>query len=99
MKMIDTWMAVAVFVGLGLTGSAWAAEGQDAKPAAKPVFPIHIDIPVKLEKANVVFNLDHLAFTGDLPAGMKSMNQLVKRFKEMGVEGQIIGVFHGEAAY
>lgn len=95
MKMTDKWMKIAVFVGLGLAGLAWAADGQDAKPPP----PIHIDIPVTLEKANVVFNLDHLAFTGDLPVGMKYMNLLAKRLKEMGVQGQIIGVFHSEAAY
>ena len=95
MKKTDKWMEIAVFVVLGLAGLAWAAESQDAKPLP----PIHIDIPVKLEKANVVFNLDHVAFTGDLPLGIKAMNQFAKRLKEMGVEGQIIGVFHSEAAY
>lgn len=84
-----------MFVGLGVVGLARVTEGQDAKQ----VNPIHVDISVKLEKANVVFNLDYANFTGDLPLGIKSMSQLVKRFKEMGVKGQIIGVFHSEAAY
>ena len=43
---------------------------------------IHIDIPVKLEKANVVFNMDHLAFAGDMPVGIKYMHLLANRFKE-----------------
>jgi len=95
MKRTDRWIKIAVFAGLGLAVMAWAAESQDAKPPP----PIHIDIPVKLEKANVVFNLDHLVFTGDLPLGLKAMSQFAKRFAEMGVEGQIIGVFHSEAAH
>ena len=60
---------------------------------------IHIDVPIALKKARVVFNLDHLAFSGDLPVGMKYMGLLAKRFKELGTEGEIIGIFHGEAAY
>jgi len=60
---------------------------------------IRVDIPVELEKANVVFNMDHLAFTGDLPVGINYMHLLANRFKEMGTKGRIIGVFHGFAAY
>jgi intracellular sulfur oxidation DsrE/DsrF family protein len=60
---------------------------------------IQIDIPVKLEKANVVFNMDHLAFSGDMPVGIKYMHLLANRIREMGAKGQIIGVFHGDAAY
>ena len=60
---------------------------------------IRIDIPVNLKKANVVFNMDHLAFAGDMPVGMKYMNLLSIRFKEMETQGQIIGIFHGDAAY
>ena len=60
---------------------------------------IHIDIPVKVEKANVLFNMDHLAFSGDMPVGIKYMHLLANRYKEQSVKGQIIGVFHGDAAY
>ena len=67
--------------------------------SAKSAHGIQIDIPVKLEKADVVFNMDHLAFSGDLPIGIRYMHLLAKRFEEMGTQGQIIGVFHGKAAY
>jgi len=60
---------------------------------------LHVDVPVKLEKANVVFNMDHLAFQGDYPVGMKYMHLLAQRLKETGAKGQIVAVFHGEAAY
>ena len=60
---------------------------------------IRIDIPVKLERVSVVFNMDHLAFQGDYPVGMKYMHLLAQRLKETGAKGQIVAVFHGEAAY
>jgi intracellular sulfur oxidation DsrE/DsrF family protein len=60
---------------------------------------IVVEIPVLLEKANVVFNMDHLAFTGDVPVGISYMHLLTNRFREMNIKGQIIGVFHGDAAY
>jgi intracellular sulfur oxidation DsrE/DsrF family protein len=60
---------------------------------------IRINIPVNLKKANVVFNMDHLAFDGDMPVGIKYMHLLANRFKELGTEGRIIGIFHADAAY
>lgn len=60
---------------------------------------IVVEIPVVLEKANVVFNMDHLAFAGDVPVGINYMHLLANRFREMNTKGQIIGVFHGDAAY
>ncbi|MEN6530865.1 MAG: DsrE family protein [Anaerolineaceae bacterium] len=60
---------------------------------------IVVEIPVVLEKANVVFNMDHLAFAGDVPVGINHMHLLANRFREMNTKGQIIGVFHGDAAY
>ncbi len=60
---------------------------------------IIVEIPVALEKANVVFNMNHLAFAGDLPVGINYMHLVANRFKEFGTIGQIIGVFHGDAAY
>jgi intracellular sulfur oxidation DsrE/DsrF family protein len=62
-------------------------------------YAIRVDIPVVLKKADVVFNMDHLAFAGDLPVGINYMHLLANRFKQMGTQGQIIGVFHGAAAY
>jgi intracellular sulfur oxidation DsrE/DsrF family protein len=60
---------------------------------------IHVDIPVVLERADVVFNMDHRAFVGDMPVGMNYMRLLTGRFREMNTKGQIIAVFHGDAAY
>ncbi|MGB4414537.1 MAG: DsrE family protein [Paludibacter sp.] len=60
---------------------------------------IIVEIPVALEKADVVFNMDHLAFSGDFPVGINYMHLLANRLKEMGIKGNIIGIFHGDAAY
>lgn len=60
---------------------------------------LHIDIPVKLEKAKVVFNMDHPAFSGDMPIGLRYMNLLSDRFVEQKIDGKIVAVFHGEAGY
>jgi intracellular sulfur oxidation DsrE/DsrF family protein len=73
----------------------WASGVQDCHAAGE----IHIDIPVVLEKVNVVFNMDHLAFDGDMPVGIKYMHLLAERLKEINIKGEIIGIFHGEAAY
>ena len=84
--------AVALFAAAYPMTQAVAAED-------KPAPAIHIDIPVTIKEAKVVFNMDHRAFAGDMPIGIKYMHLLANRFKEMGTRGHIIGIFHGDAAY
>ena len=50
--------------------TAFAAEAEFASTEVK------IDIPVYLKKGHVVFNMDHLAFSGDQPVGLKYMSDL-----------------------
>jgi intracellular sulfur oxidation DsrE/DsrF family protein len=66
----------------------------DAPPAE-----LKIDVAVTLESAKVVFNMDHLAFQGDLPVGMKYMDLFSERMKEQHAPARIVGVFHGNAGY
>lgn len=87
--------ALLVMVLFGNVSTAWGADAKGG--ASSPA--IHVDIPVVLAKANVVFNMDHLAFAGDLPVGIHYMHLLAMRFKKQGTKGKIIGVFHGDAAY
>ena len=82
--------------GFGL--SMQLAMAADA-PAASADSQITIDVPVKLKHADVVFNMDHLAFAGDMPIGMKYMELLHKKLQMDKTTGKIIGVFHGPAAY
>ncbi|MBF0555987.1 MAG: DsrE family protein [Nitrospirae bacterium] len=84
MKRIYMIVFVAV---ISAFSSAYAAEG------------VKVDIPVVLKDVKVVFNMDHLAFDGDKPVGMKYMLQLKDRIKESNATGKIIAIFHGAAAY
>ncbi len=93
---ITRLLASSLLVVLSTGGAFLRAE---EKVDAKAPHAIHIDVPITLKKAHVVFNLDHLAFSGDMPVGMKYMGLLAKRFKELHTEGDIIGLFHGDAAY
>lgn len=94
-KWAQILFVAMLVVGFGAEQSLSAAENKEAKAADA----IHIDIPVVLKEANVVFNMDHLAFAGDLPVGINYMHLLANRFKEQGTKGRIIGIFHGDAAY
>ena len=104
MKFIQ---ATIISLALGFVGVSSATA--ETAPNADP---IHIDIPVPLKQANVVFNMDHLAFLADLPFGMNYMHLLAMRMKKDAIKGKIIGVFqtglgayeeygifHGDAAY
>ncbi len=79
-----------------LTAFATSEPARAAEPGAPSV---EVDVPVKLESAKVAFNMDHLAFQGDLPVGMKYMRLFAERMREQNVPAQIVGVFHGEAGY
>ncbi|MGO9544652.1 MAG: DsrE family protein [Rhodomicrobium sp.] len=70
----------------------WAAEQeQDAG--------LRIDIPVPLKDSKIVFNMDHLAFSGDQPAGLAQMKTIVQSYKTSRTPVHIVAVFHGPAGY
>ena len=75
-----------------MLGSAALALGAQAMAAPAPADPIHVDIPVPLKHADVVFNMDHRAFVGDLPVGMNYMHLLSMRYHKDHITGKIIGV-------
>jgi intracellular sulfur oxidation DsrE/DsrF family protein len=85
--LMATWMARA---GELTSGNSSGNVGDD---------PIHVDVPVILERGDAVFNMDHRALVGDMPIGMNYMRLLSARYNEMHTKGQIIAIFHGEAAY
>ena len=60
---------------------------------------IEIDVPVKIKKADVVFNMHHLAFRGDMPVGIMYMQHLASHYKERNIKGKIIAIFYGDVAY
>ncbi|MHB8894134.1 MAG: hypothetical protein ACYC99_03020 [Candidatus Geothermincolia bacterium] len=83
----NKWLLVlfvtVLFIGLGTGHVAYGADAKES-PAARSLY---IDIPVKVEKANVVFNMDHLAFAGDMPVGIKYMHLLANRYKAQNMKG------------
>jgi intracellular sulfur oxidation DsrE/DsrF family protein len=60
---------------------------------------LHIDIPVKLETADVVLDIGNLVFDGDLPIAIEHLELLASDFSESNTKGHIIGIFHGYAAH
>ena len=85
-------LVTGFFISFGATYSTDRADAQ-GNPS------LHIDIPVKLEKANVAFDIGHLVLKGDMPFFLGDMDLLVTDLKDWNVKGEIIAVFHGDAAY
>jgi intracellular sulfur oxidation DsrE/DsrF family protein len=93
------WLAICA-AALLAARPAQAGDPQSADSrGAREGHSIRIDVPVSLDKADVVFNMDHLAFAGDMPVGMNYMRLLSARFREMHTRGNILAIFHGAAAY
>lgn len=85
-------LVAALLISFGASYSGDRAEAQSGHA-------LHIDIPVKLEKANVVFDIGHLVLNGDMPFFLGDMDLLVTDLNNWNVKGEIIAVFHGDAAY
>jgi intracellular sulfur oxidation DsrE/DsrF family protein len=60
---------------------------------------LHVDIPTKLEKANVVVDMGHLVLNGDASFALGDINLLATNMGEWNTKGQVIMIFHGDAAY
>src|SRR5271155_1200992 len=88
------WLA-GLFLMASLVGIGAVVVGARAQTGPA----LHIDIPVKLEKANVVFDVGHLVMMGDMPFVLGDMHLLAGDYGPGGTQGQIIAVFHGDAAY
>jgi hypothetical protein len=85
-------LVAGFFLSFGATYPGDRAEAQGDKA-------LHIDIPVKLEKANVVFDIGHLVLNGDVPFFLGDIDLLVSDLNDWNVKGAVIAVFHGDAAY
>jgi hypothetical protein len=91
-RFLAVLLVAGFFISFGATYSRDRAEAQGNQA-------LHIDIPVKLEKANVVFDIGHLVLNGDMPFFLGDMDLLVTDLKDWNVKGEMIAVFHGDAAY
>ena len=95
---MSKWRSLAVLLVSGLFISFSATYSGD-RAEAQGDQVLHIDIPVKLEKANVVFDIGHLVLNGDMPFFLGDMDLLASDLSDWNVKGEIIAVFHGDAAY
>ena len=60
---------------------------------------LHIDIPVKLAEANMMFSIGALAFEGDMPASIFHMSLIEDDIAEWLAHSEIIAVFHTNAGH
>jgi intracellular sulfur oxidation DsrE/DsrF family protein len=60
---------------------------------------LHIDVPTTIEKANVVVDFGHVVFGGDQPFALGDIHLLSNDLREWNATGQLIVIFHGDAAY
>jgi intracellular sulfur oxidation DsrE/DsrF family protein len=91
-KSLAVLLVTALFISSGTTYSIDRADAQSDQA-------LHIDIPVKLDKANVVFDIGHLVLNGDVPFFTGDMDLLVSDLANWNVKGEVIALFHGDAAY
>jgi intracellular sulfur oxidation DsrE/DsrF family protein len=90
---VKKWLVSLIGICLFAVGNVRS----DARPENEPA--LHIDIPVKLEKANVVFDVGHAVLVGSMPFVLGDMSLLAKDVKDGNAKGQVIAIFHGDAAY
>jgi intracellular sulfur oxidation DsrE/DsrF family protein len=87
-KLFMLLCAVWIVIAIG------SLQAQDTSEPA-----LHIDIPTRLEKANVVVDFGHAVFNGDMPFALGDINLLATDFHDWNTKGQIVMIFHGDAAY
>ena len=86
-----TQLACIICCALILASTGATAASDDDTP--------HIDVPVVLKEAKVVFNLDHAVFQGDEPIGLNFPRLMTDRFHSEGTKAQIFAIFHGPNGY
>jgi hypothetical protein len=81
---MSKWRSLAVLLVSGLFISFSATYSGD-RAEAQGDQALHIDIPVKLEKANVVFDIGHLVLNGDMPFFVGDMDLLASDLSDWNV--------------
>lgn len=94
MKNLTAAVLLSISCCISASCSAWASE-----TAGGASNEIRIDVPVALKHAEVVFNMDHAAFSGDTPVGLAHMSMMLNRFKQNHIQWNMVAVFHGDAGY
>ena len=86
---------VALVISMCISVCALAQDSAGAKDDEM----LHIDIPTALEKANVVIDFGHAVYLGDTLFALGDINLLATDVREWNAKGQIVVIFHGDAAY
>jgi intracellular sulfur oxidation DsrE/DsrF family protein len=93
--MVKKRYLLIFFCCVFLTLGAAPQDGADTKAGVA----LHIDVPTRLEKGNVVIDMGHLVFGGDIPFALGDIRLLATDFRAGDTKGTIIVIFHGDAAY
>lgn len=86
-----------LFVACVLLFAAQVYAQNSASSNSEPT--LHIDVPTKLDKANVVVDYGHAVYLGDALFALGDINLLATNVREWNAKGEIVMVFHGDAAY
>jgi intracellular sulfur oxidation DsrE/DsrF family protein len=87
-KLFTSLCAVWFFIAIGPL---------HAQETSEPA--LHIDVPTQLDKANVVIDFGHAVYNGDMPFALGDTNLLASDVRDWNAKGQIVVIFHGDAAY
>jgi len=94
--MLRNRCLIAIALSLFVTPVALPQSSTDAKVGDT----LHIDIPTKLEKANVVIDFGHAVFAAPHePFALGDISLLDTDVHDWNAKGQIVMIFHGDAAY
>lgn len=86
-------LAFVLCLSISVNAFGQGNEGGTGEP------PLHIDVPTKLERANVAIDFGHAVFAGDMPFALGDIRLLADAIHDWDAKGQIIVIFHGDAAY
>src|SRR6516165_1658254 len=94
--MLRNRCLIAIALSLFVTPVALPQSSTDAKVGDT----LHIDIPTKLEKANVVIDFGHALFAAPHePFALGDISLLDTDVRVWNGKGKIVIIFHGDAAY
>jgi hypothetical protein len=86
---------VALVVSMCINVDAFAQDSAGAKDDEA----LHIDTPTMLKTANVVIDFGHAVYLGDTLFALGDIKLLATDVREWNAKGQIVVIFHGDAAY
>ena len=92
--LVNKWF-VALAISMCLNFGALAQDSAGAKAEED----LHIDISTTLAKANVVVDFGHAMYLGDTLFALGDINLLATDVRDWNAKGQIVVIFHGDAAY